>query len=146
MNSGYIVLIHPWDLHNRRISFRGERCFQNNIVCKMTTVLIKKQKWNVCNLLFVFTVKMNFDPKSHLREISRELKEGRTINLIKKDSERSQGKPEIHRTQRQHGKRTDSHWQYIMNKRVTIFEYSTISAFFQVLPTLLVKKIGKMFL
>ncbi|KAA0723813.1 Inactive ubiquitin carboxyl-terminal hydrolase 53 [Triplophysa tibetana] len=47
-------------------------------------------------------VKMNFDPKSQLREISRELKEGRPINLIKKDSDRSQGKPEIQRTQRQH--------------------------------------------
>ncbi|XP_048039280.1 inactive ubiquitin carboxyl-terminal hydrolase 53 [Megalobrama amblycephala] len=40
-------------------------------------------------------VKMNLDPKSRFREILRELpKEGRPINLIKKDSDRSQTRPE----------------------------------------------------
>ncbi|TRY97437.1 hypothetical protein DNTS_033827 [Danionella cerebrum] len=38
-------------------------------------------------------VKMNFDPKSRFREILRELpKEGRPINLLKKDSDRSQSR------------------------------------------------------
>lgn len=56
--------------------------------------------------MFVFTVKMNLDPKSRFREILRELpKEGRPINLIKKDSDRSQSIPE---TLRQRGKRMDS--------------------------------------
>ncbi|XDV17565.1 hypothetical protein PO909_023404 [Leuciscus waleckii] len=40
-------------------------------------------------------VKMNLDPKSRFREILRELpKEGLPINLIKKDSDRSQTRPE----------------------------------------------------
>ncbi|XP_067256117.1 inactive ubiquitin carboxyl-terminal hydrolase 53 isoform X2 [Chanodichthys erythropterus] len=40
-------------------------------------------------------VKMNLDPKSRFREILRELpKEGRPINLLKKDSDRSQTRPE----------------------------------------------------
>lgn len=65
-----------------------------------------KSNVNCGNVLFVFTVKMNFDPKSRFREILRELpKEGRPINLIKKDSDRSQSKPD---TQRQRGKTTDS--------------------------------------
>ncbi|XP_073692923.1 inactive ubiquitin carboxyl-terminal hydrolase 53 [Garra rufa] len=43
-------------------------------------------------------VKMNFDPRSRFREILRELpKEGRPINLIKKDSDRSQTRPETPR-------------------------------------------------
>ncbi|XP_051992126.1 inactive ubiquitin carboxyl-terminal hydrolase 53-like isoform X2 [Xyrauchen texanus] len=43
-------------------------------------------------------VKMNFDPKSRIREILRDLpKEGRPINLVKKESDRSQGRPETPR-------------------------------------------------
>nr|XP_055068666.1 inactive ubiquitin carboxyl-terminal hydrolase 53-like isoform X2 [Misgurnus anguillicaudatus] len=43
-------------------------------------------------------VKLNFDPKSRFREILRELpKDGRPVNVIKKDSDRSQARPETQR-------------------------------------------------
>ncbi|XP_056316776.1 inactive ubiquitin carboxyl-terminal hydrolase 53 [Danio aesculapii] len=48
-------------------------------------------------------VKMNFDPKSRIRDIFRELpKEGRPINFMKKDSDRSQTRPEAMRNRGRH--------------------------------------------
>ena len=45
--------------------------------------------------IFLFTVKISSDPKGYFRELSRGMaREARNINIMKKDSDRSQQRPE----------------------------------------------------
>lgn len=50
------------------------------------------------NLLCCFTVKLSSEPKSFFRELSREVaREARNINIMKRDTEKSQQRPETPR-------------------------------------------------